>query len=94
MVPSQPGSEQLLNHPTLLADALQRFKDQGVPAEVPRILGEYGFSAYAGRSMVEIESALLAADTVGQFLSLGGNAAFLYGYEPSTPIHEGSACAG
>ncbi len=44
--------------------------------------------------MVEIESALLTADTVGQFLTLGGNAAFLYGYEPSTPIHEGSACAG
>ena len=89
----QPASEQLLNQPTLLADAFQRFKDQGVPAELPLILGEYGFSAYAGRSMVEIESALLVADTVGQFLTLGGKAAFLYGYEPSTPIHEGSACA-
>jgi len=44
--------------------------------------------------MVGIESALFTADVVGQFLSLGGKAAFLYGYEPSTPMHEGSACAG
>lgn len=90
----QPASEQLLSQPTLLANALRRFKEEGVPAEIPLILGEYGFSAYAGRSMVEIESALLTADIVGQFLTLGGGAAFLYGYEPSTPLHEGSACAG
>jgi hypothetical protein len=37
---------------------------------------------------------LFTADVVGQFLTLGGNAAFLYGDEPSLPMHEGSACAG
>jgi hypothetical protein len=90
----QNAGEQLLNQPKLLADSFQRFKAEGVPAKVPLILGEYGFSAYAGRSMVEIESALFTADVVGQFLTLGGNAAFLYGEEPSLPMHEGSDCAG
>jgi hypothetical protein len=90
----QDAGEQLLNQPKLLADAIRRFKAEGVPPDLPLILAEYGFSAYAGRSMVEIESALFTADVVGQFLSLGGNAAFLYGYEPNTPMHEGSACAG
>ena len=90
----QNAGEQLLNQPKLLAASFQRFKAEGVPAKVPLILGEYGFSAYAGRSMVEIESALFTADVVGQFLTLGGNAAFLYGEEPSLPMHEGSACAG
>jgi hypothetical protein len=90
----QDPGEQLLNQPKLLADSFQRFKTEGVLAKVPLIIGEYGFSAYPGRSMVGIESALFTADVIGQFLSLGGNAAFLYGYEPSTPMHEGSACAG
>jgi hypothetical protein len=90
----QNAGEQLLNQPKLLADAVGRFRAEGVPPNFPLLLGEYGFSAYAGRSMVGIESALFTADVVGQFLSLGGNAAFLYGYEPSTPMHEGSACAG
>ena len=90
----QSAGEQLFDQPKLLANAVERFKAQGLSPNLPLILGEYGFSAYAGRSMVGIESALFTADVVGQFLSLGGSAAFLYGYEPSTPMHEGSACAG
>src|SRR4029077_12719469 len=82
----QPSSEQLLEQPRLLANALQRFRQQGVPTAIPWIISEYGFSAFAGRSMVEFPSALLNADIVGEFLTLGGKAAYLYGYEPGTPI--------
>jgi hypothetical protein len=90
----QPSSEQLLEQPRLLANALQRFRQQGVPTTIPWIISEYGFSAFAGRSMVEFPSALLNADIVGEFLTLGGKAAYLYGYEPGTPINEWSPCAG
>jgi hypothetical protein len=90
----EKASQQLLEQPKLLADALQRFREQGVPTSIPWIISEYGFSAFAGRSMVEFPSALLNADIDAEFLMLGGKAAYLYGYEPSTPINERSSCAG
>jgi hypothetical protein len=34
------------------------------------------------------------ADVVGEFLTFGGNAAYVFGYEPSSPINEWNACAG
>jgi hypothetical protein len=61
---------------------------------MPWIISEYGFSAFAGRTMVEVPSALLNADIVGKFLTLGGKTAYLYGYEPSSPINERRPCAG
>jgi F5/8 type C domain len=87
-------SQQLLDQPQLLARAVQTLREEGVPTSIPWLIGEYGYSAFAGRTMVELPSALLNADIVGQFLTLGGKAAYLFGYEPSRPIHEGKRCAG
>jgi hypothetical protein len=86
--------EQLLEQPRHLAKALKRFREQGVPTSIPWIISEYGFSAHAGRTLVEFASALLDADIVGEFLMLNGKAAYVYGYEPSTPINEWNPCAG
>ena len=44
--------------------------------------------------MVELPSALLNADILGQFLTKGGQAAFYCGAEPNTPINELNKCAG
>jgi hypothetical protein len=71
--------------------ALQRA--HGIPATVPTYISEYGYSAFSGRSEVDLAGALLNADTVGQFLALGGTTAYLYGYEPAALMSE-AKCAG
>jgi hypothetical protein len=66
----------------------------GVPRSIPWIISEYGFSPFAGRAMSELPSALLAADIVGHFLTLGGSTAFMFGYTPDQPANQNFPCAG
>jgi hypothetical protein len=67
-----------------LTDRLRRVARDGLPANIPRVIAEYGYSAFAGSAQVGLEGALLNADIVGRFLMLGGRAAFLYGWEPTS----------
>ncbi|RUQ29738.1 MAG: glycosyl hydrolase family 5 [Candidatus Competibacteraceae bacterium] len=87
-----PAAPQLAKAPELLDKVMQSLRQDGVPANIPWIITEYGYSAFAGRTEVEIPSALLNAEIVGQFLSLGGHTAYLYGYQPNTPILEPETC--
>jgi hypothetical protein len=66
----------------------------GVPKSIPWMISEYGLSPFAGRAMSEVPSALFDADVVGHFLTLGGSAAFVYGYPPDDPMNEVFPCAG
>ena len=59
-------------------------RKDGVPADIPWFMTEYGYSVFGGRPEVDIEGALFNADTVGAFLSLGGAKPYLYGYEPNS----------
>ena len=77
---------QLLHEPVKFAAALDTLRGDGVPTNIPWIIAEYGYSAFAGTPEVSMAGALLNADIVGQFLTLGGSAAYLYGYEPTTPM--------
>lgn len=90
----QRPSRQLLDQPQLLDEVFTTFKRQGAPISIPWIISEYGYSAFVGRTLVELPSALLNADIVGQFLYLGGKTAYLYGYEPSSPTNQVNRCAG
>lgn len=83
---------QLAAEPAILGASLDRLRRQGVPRSLPMYITEYGYSSYAGRAEVDIEAALLNADVVGQFLTLGGRRAYLYGLEPNTMIRESKAC--
>jgi hypothetical protein len=74
---------QLASASARLADRLAQVERDGVDAAIPRVIAEYGYSAFAGRAQVDIEGALLNADIVGRFLTVGGRAAYLYGWEPS-----------
>jgi len=75
------------------ADRLRRVERDGLPRAIPRVIAEYGYSAFSGRAQVELAGALLNADIVGRFLMLGGRAAFLYGWEP-TSLDKSPKCDG
>lgn len=75
-----------------LTDRLGQVERDGITPDIPRVIAEYGYSAFAGRAQVEIEGALLNADIVGRFLMLGGRAAYLYGWEPSL-LDESPRCS-
>lgn len=78
----EPVAPQLASAPNLLADALRDMEERGLSKDIPWIISEYGYSAFAARAEIGIEGALLNADIVGKFLTLGGDQAFLFGYTP------------
>jgi hypothetical protein len=89
-----PMGQLLVKQDKGMARLLNRLDRDGVPRSADWTITEYGFSAFSGQPMVELPSALLNADIVGQFISRGGKAAFLFGYPPSTPTNQHLACAG
>ena len=82
------AAPQLLEVPRRLEEMLSSLREDGVPSEIPWLLTEFGYSVFAGRHEVDIEGALVHADTVGTFLTAGGSKAYLYGYEPDTLTDE------
>ena len=76
------AAPQLLEIPQRLRAMLSSLHDDGVPSDIPWLMTEFGYSVFAGRHEVDIESALFHADTVGTFLTSSGTKAYLYGYEP------------
>src|SRR6185436_4791566 len=79
---------QLEESPQLLTEQLTAMRRADSRDNVPWIITEYGYSAYAARAEIDIEGALLNADAVANFLMLGGEQTFLYGYEPNEILHE------
>jgi hypothetical protein len=79
---------QLKENTSLLTHIITRLEEEGLPHSIPWYITEYGYSSSSGRPEVDIEGALLNADIVGKFLSLGGQRAYLYGYEPNSLIEE------
>jgi hypothetical protein len=77
------AAPRLLEIPMRLGAMMDSLRRDGVPADIPWLMTEYGYSVFAGRPEVDIEGALFNADTVGAFLSLGGAKPYLYGYEPN-----------
>ncbi|MDQ3918651.1 MAG: discoidin domain-containing protein, partial [Acidobacteriota bacterium] len=83
-----PRAPQLAEAPALLSDVMAGLRPGIIPGGTKTFLTEYGYSAYASEAEVGIEGALLNADTVGLFLTLGGDRAYFYGYEPNEVISE------
>ena len=78
----ESAAPQLARAPRLMEAALRSMERNGLSRKIPWIISEYGYSAFASRAEIDIEGALLNADILGQFLTLGGDQAFLFGYTP------------
>lgn len=87
-----PTAPQLARAPELLAGVLKRLQASGLSPKIPWMITEYGYSAFAGEAEVDVAGGLLNADIVGQFLTLGGDVAYFYGYEPNSLIKELPKC--
>ncbi|MCI3132670.1 discoidin domain-containing protein [Phenylobacterium aquaticum] len=85
---------KLRDQSRLMRRVIAQLRADAAPAKPPLVIAEYGFSAFSGRAMSEMPSALLMADIVGQFLSEGGQTAYLFGYPPNVPMNQHQACAG
>ena len=79
-----PPAPQLAAASARLSDRLAQVERDGIARTIPRVIAEYGYSAFAGEAQVALPGALLNADIVGRFLADGGTAAYLYGWEPSS----------
>lgn len=78
----------------MLTDALDELQQGGLTHDIPWLMTEYGYSAFSTRAALDLDGALLNADSVGRFLTMGGEAAYLYGYEANAIIKEQSCSAG
>jgi hypothetical protein len=87
-----PG--KLRQQTRMLAEVMRRLRDEGGRPDFPLIISEYGFSAFSGRAMSEMPSALLMADIAGGFLTGGGQTAYMFGYPPNVPVNQHLECAG
>jgi hypothetical protein len=89
----RPGA-QLQDASEMLTDALDELQQGGLSKDIPWIISEYGYSAFGARAEIDLEGALLNADSVAHFLTLGGATAYLYGYEASQAISETECSVG
>jgi len=86
--------QQLGEGTQMLTDALNELQQGSLTHDIPWLMTEYGYSAFGARAEVDLDGALLNADSVGRFLTMGGEAAYLYGYEASEIIKEQECSAG
>jgi hypothetical protein len=92
--PDDCRPEQLAEGTQMLTDALNELQQGGLTHDIPWLITEYGYSAFGARAEVDLDGALLNADSVGRFLTMGGEAAYLYGYEASEIIKEQECSSG
>jgi len=85
---TRPPYKQLRKAPKLLGDVMRRLQSEGLTRDMPWLITEYGYSAYSGPVEMRVEAALLNAEIVARFLTLGGTCAYLYGYEPTWTFRE------
>jgi hypothetical protein len=88
----RPVGPQLARAGGMLAGLLHHQALDGLPPQIPKVITEFGFSAFATADQVDLAGAVFDADVAAEFLALGGQTAYLYGYEPSELIRELAQC--
>jgi len=74
-----PEERQIPKASGMLRQAMERLR----PQHLPLVIGEYNYSVFPCQQEVDLGGALLNAETLAEFLCLGGDAAYYYGYEPN-----------
>lgn len=80
----------LAGNPAMLKDILARQDKAGLPSNIPKVMTEMGYSAFAGQPEVEMPGAIFDAETTASFFQLGGDSTYFYGLEPNDVIQEDS----
>ncbi len=78
-----PTAPQLAQVAQKIRKAVEQFRSDGVPATVPLLMTEYGYSPFSTEAEMDRAGAILNAESVAEFLTLGGAETFFYGTEPS-----------
>jgi hypothetical protein len=86
--------QKLRDNTAMLGQLMADARAGGVPDTIPWVISEYGISPFSGGAMSRIDGALFDVETVGQFLTLGGTSAYMFGYNPDEPINQLLKCAG
>jgi hypothetical protein len=85
-------TKPIVSNSAMLANVLAVQRKDGLPANMPVVLSEYGYSAFAGQVEEELPGAIFDAETAATFLELGGNISYFYGLEPDQAMNEGNTC--
>ena len=78
----------LAQHPGMLTSILRRQERAGLPRDIPKVITEYGYSAYAGQVELELPGAMVNVESALHFLALGGETSYFYGLEPNWVFQE------
>jgi len=78
-----PTAPQLAKVAPQIDDIVAQFRSDGLPASVPLLMTEYGYSAFSNESEMNRAGAILNTLAVAEFLARGGAETFFYGTEPS-----------
>jgi len=85
--------KNLLEAPRIYANVIARWRREGLPARVPLLVTEYGWSSYAAKEEIESTGAIFNTEFLADFLAGGGASAYFYGLEPVPLMREPRECA-
>ena len=85
------SAPQLAQVARKVRDAVAQFRRDGVTADIPLLMTEYGYSPFSTASEMNRAGAILNTVAVAEFLADGGSQAFFYGTEPSS-LDRDAAC--
>jgi hypothetical protein len=83
-----PPAPHLAEAPARLSGAIDRLRAAGLPAGIPFVMTEYGYSAHASPVEIDLAGAIFNAETVANFSAHQGAAAYAFGMEPAELMHE------
>lgn len=85
-----PPAPHLAEASAKLAGDIERLRAAGLPAGIPFVMTEYGYSAHASPIEIDLAGAIFNVETVANFFANQGTTAYAFGFEPAELMHEPS----